>query len=193
MKYKKDQKAKLAAAFPFLYAKTENASPPSSSSPESSASHISAPGRATNQVLNEQSHIADIFSQPSTPAGSSHQKKYLTAPLPTIPPMVSDMNSAASCADDRNVMDFCDGTNQTQMEDLDDLDFVLDSISQILLLNDAESNLNANQNGEQQNVIPTMENVSPALDYEENDSNEDTLNNYNPLIGGSWVGQQYFW
>lgn len=191
MKYKKDQKAKLAASPSNSSVKTENASPPPSTSPGSSASYIPA-GRTTNQILNEQNQIADrLFSQPSTSAGSSHQQQYLPASLPTIPPMVSNMNSAVSYADDRNAMDsYYNGSYQSQIRTFNDFNFMMGNFSQFLPFNDAQNNHNAYQNAEQQGAAPKKENVSPPLDYE-GDVNDDRLNNYNPSINVSWVGQQY--
>ncbi|KAF2895159.1 hypothetical protein ILUMI_11016 [Ignelater luminosus] len=192
MKYKKDQKAKLAASPSNSSVKTENASPPPSGSPGPSSNYIPA-GRTTNQILNEQNHIAErLFSPPSTSAGSSHQQQYLPASLPTIPPMVSNMNSAASCAEDRNVMDSYYSANyQTQIRGFNDFNYMMGNFSQFHPFNDAQNNLNAYQNAEQQGVIPKKENVSPPLDYEQDDINDDRLNNYNPSINVSWVGQQY--
>ncbi|KAF2895158.1 hypothetical protein ILUMI_11015 [Ignelater luminosus] len=143
MKYKKEQKAKLAAS-PSNSSSSENASPPPpSGSPGSSASYIPA-GRTTNQILNQQNRIAErLFSQPPTSAGPSHQQQYLPASLPTIPPMVSNMNFVASDEEDINVTDsYCNDTYQIQMRGFNDFNYMLGNFSQFHHFNDAQNNLN---------------------------------------------------
>lgn len=142
MKQRKEQQAGLAASPSNLFVKTEDGSPQLNTSSESSASYILR-GHTTNQILSEQNQITEtLFCQSSMSASSSHQRQYLPALLTTIPPMISDTNSAKSYGNNRNVMNsYYNSSYQIQMRSVNDFNYMSDNASRLLPFNDAQNNL----------------------------------------------------